>query len=326
MTNPFFSPPGLFRRGASVRLAALSAALLLALASLTGCSALGFIGAGGGGPSFAGGSASAAVSLSADGSLPAAGLTIYAQDVGNADSTLIQTGGQAMLIDAGNNKDGDDVVAFLRSHGVTRLDYVIATHPDADHIGGMDDVIEAFPVTTYIMSVMPEAITPTTKTYWEVLEALDNSDAEVAEAEPGRTYPLGEGTFTILGPAGEFDDANDMSVVCRLDFGNRRFLFTGDAEKAAENALMARDRDALRADYLKVGHHGSRTSTQDSFLSAVSPSVATISCGAGNSYGHPHDVTLKTLKKHGVAVYRTDLQGVITLTSDGNSLNVSTER
>lgn len=246
-------------------------------------------------------------------------------DVGNADSILVTNDGQSLLIDAGENNDGDKVISFLRSRNVNKLNYVIATHPDSDHIGGMDDVINAFPIDTYIMSVMPKAITPTTKTYTDVLKALDKKKITPTVAKPGNSYPLGGANLAILGPVGTFDTTNNMSVVCRITYGNRHFLFMGDAQKEAEDALLASGAD-LSADFIKVGHHGSRSSSQEKFLKAVNPRYAAITCGANNDYGHPHPETLATLKKLGITYYRCDLNGTITVTSDGNTIDVKTEK
>lgn len=252
-------------------------------------------------------------------------LEIDVIDVGNADSILVTNSGQSLLIDAGENNDGDKIISFLHSHNVNKLNYVVATHPDSDHIGGMDDVINAFPIDTYLMSVMPKAITPTTKTYQDVLKALDKNDITPTEAKPGESYALGGANLAILGPVGTFDTTNNMSVICRITYGSRHFLFMGDAEKEAENALLSSGAD-VSADFIKIGHHGSRSSSQEKFLEAVNPRYAAITCGAGNDYGHPHPETLATLKKLGIAYYRCDLNGTITVTSDGNTIDVSTEK
>jgi competence protein ComEC len=265
--------------------------------------------------------------LSSNQSLPAdyQHLTIHIIDVGNADAILIKNGDRSMLIDAGENGDGDDVVAFLRRQGVQTLDYAIATHPDADHIGGMDVVINEIPVSKFIMSIMPAGITPTTKTYIDLLKALDQNNLKITKAAPGESYMLGGSRFTILGPVAEFDSTNDMSVICRLEFGKQRFLFMGDAEKCAENSLLESNTD-LKADFIKLGHHGSDTSSQMAFLKAVNPRYAVICCGAGNRYGHPHVKTLALLKELNINYYRSDVNGNITVISDGSKITVKTEK
>lgn len=252
-------------------------------------------------------------------------LQVHVIDVGNADSILVTKDGQSLLIDAGENKNADTVIAYLRAQKVDRLDYVIATHADADHIGGMDDVVNTFPIGTFIMATMPEEATPTTKTYLKLLQALDAQGLSITEAEPGQTHSLGSALLTILGPAGTFTDTNEMSVVCRVDFGSTGFLFMGDAEQEAEAALLASGQN-LRADFLKAGHHGSSSSSSEALIAAARPRYAALTCGAGNSYGHPHAETLETLEKYNVTCYRSDLNGTIRAVSDGSAVTVTTEK
>lgn len=252
-------------------------------------------------------------------------LRIDVIDVGNADSILIRNGTSSMLIDAGTNPAGQDVVDYLHAQGVRRLDLVIATHGDVDHIGGMDNVIDAFEIDTFVMAFMPEGFEPTTKSYLSVLQALDKKDIAVTEAEPGAVYTLGDAAVTILGPVQDAEDRNNMSVVCRVDFGRRRFLFMGDAEKEEEASLLAAGAD-LAADVIKIGHHGSRTSSTADLLDAVNPRYALITCGADNSYNHPHQVTLDALAKRRIASYRSDLCGTIVVRCDGDAIAFETER
>lgn len=252
-------------------------------------------------------------------------LRIDVIDVGNADSILIRNGTRSMLIDAGTNPAGQDVVDYLHAQGVRRLDLVIATHGDVDHIGGMDNVIDAFEIDTFVMAFMPEGFEPTTKSYLSVLQALDKKDIAVTEAEPGAVYTLGDAAVTILGPVQDAEDRNNMSIVCRVDFGRRRFLFMGDAEKEEEASLLAAGAD-LAADVIKIGHHGSRTSSTADLLDAVNPRYALITCGADNSYNHPHQVTLDALAKRRIASYRSDLCGTIVVRCDGDAIAFETER
>ena len=257
--------------------------------------------------------------------LPAGTLQVHFIDVGNADSILLMCGGKTMLIDAGENNDGDRVVNYIHSQNVRKLDYVIATHPDSDHIGGMDTVVNEIPVGIFIMPIMPDESTPTTKTYLDLLEALDRKGIEITLPEPGMNFFLNEAKAEILGPVGTFDNNNNMSVICKVTNGVNRFLFMGDAESIAESALLGTNAD-IRADFLKIGHHGSNTSSKDALLDAVSPRYAVIMCGEGNSYGHPHADTVKRLKNHNTTVFRSDINGNIIVTSDGETLKIMTQR
>jgi beta-lactamase superfamily II metal-dependent hydrolase len=257
--------------------------------------------------------------------LPDSTLQVTVIDVGNADAILLQNKGQSMLIDAGERGDGDDVLAYLKKQNVSSLDHVIATHADSDHIGGMATVLNEMPVKEYIMAFMPKGHTPTTKTYMNVLLALDEKNIPVTEAKVGESFLLGDAKVEILGPVKDFDDNNNQSVVCKVTFGNKKFLFMGDAETEAETALVESGAD-LSADVLKVAHHGSETGTKATFLNRVNPRYALITCGEGNSYGHPHDGCLLRLRKVGAAIYRCDVNGTITLLCDGQTITVNTEK
>ncbi len=264
--------------------------------------------------------------LGAEDDTPAAGsLTVDMLDVGNADALVLQSDGKTLLIDAGENGDGGTVLAFLQEKGIERLDYVIATHADSDHIGGMRTVVEQMPIGRYIMAFMPQGSTPTTKTYLRLLQALDERNVPVADARDEKAFALGSATVELIGPAADFTDNNNQSVVCRVTCGKRRLLFMGDAEEKAEKALSENGVD-LKADVLKVGHHGSHTGTSAAFLQQVKPSFALISCGTGNSYGHPHSDTLERLHDCGAKIYRTDLNGTVHLVCDGNTFTITCEK
>ncbi len=252
-------------------------------------------------------------------------LGVHFVDVGQADCTLLQYGEHAALVDAGNNADGPAVVQYLEDAGVTKLDFVIGTHPHEDHIGGLDDVINHFDVEKVILPQVPDSIVPTTKTYEDVLEAVKNKGLSITKAQVGDTYSIGEASLEILGPAGTFDDLNNESVVSRVEFGRTSFLLTGDAEEPAEQAILETGAD-LTSTVLKVGHHGSRTSSSDAFLDAVSPSYGVILCGAGNDYGHPHEEAVNRLEQHGVKLYRTDVNGTVVFVSDGKNVTVKTQK
>ncbi|MDD3193012.1 MAG: ComEC/Rec2 family competence protein [Oscillospiraceae bacterium] len=245
-------------------------------------------------------------------------------DVGQGDSILIQTREQAVLIDAGERDQGPAVCDYLKAAGVQKLDLVIATHPHSDHIGGLADVLAQFSAEEILMPALPDDMVPTTSVFLRLLDAVETQNIPVTAAKPGLSYDLGSGVvLTVLAPVQDYKDLNNYSVVCRLDSGETSFLFTGDAEKAAEADLIAAGGD-LRADVLKAGHHGSSTSSSDAFLNAVSPKIVAISCGQNNDYGHPHKEVLASLSQRGIAVYRTDLQGAVTLTTDGTDITVQT--
>ena len=235
-------------------------------------------------------------------------MAVHFIDVGQGDSILAESGGHFLLIDAGENDQGDTVISYLEEAGVEALDYVIGTHPHSDHIGGLDDVIRAFDVETVILPPVEH----TTKTFEDVLDAIEEKDLSITLPVPGDSYELGDAAFTILAPQKDYgDDLNNWSVGLRLACGDGAFVACGDAEAQAEEDMAASGL-ALSADVLKIGHHGSSTSTSNAFLKAVSPAFAVISCGEGNSYGHPHKETLEKLEAAGIQVLRTDLLGDIT--------------
>ncbi len=252
-------------------------------------------------------------------------LEVHFIDVGNADCTLVRQGEHNMLIDAGEKGDSDRILDYLRAHGVKKLDMAVATHPHADHMGGMADILNAIPVDCFLMSFMPEEKTPTSAVYLNMLEELDVKSIPVDEAEPGATYQLGEATLQVLGPVEEASDPNAMSVVTRLTFGQHAFLFTGDATDNEEEDILA-TRYPVRADVLKVAHHGSDTSNSVDFLRAVAPTYGFIPCGLNNSYGHPMQSVLDDLTALNVRLYRADVHGHTVFTSDGTSLSVTTEK
>lgn len=242
-------------------------------------------------------------------------LTVHFIDVGQGDATLITCGGEAMLVDAGDNDQGTKLQYYLRKQGVEKLKYVIGTHPDADHIGGLDVILYKFDCETMIM---PEG-EKDTATYRDVIATMDEKGYKKILPKAGDTYALGDAEFVILSPAREYEDSNNNSVAFLLKHGENSFLFTGDAEAEAENDMLCADED-LDADVYKVGHHGSSTASKTAFLDVVTPKYAVISCKEGNSYGHPHAEVLNNLRAMGVLVYRTDEQGTIVVTSDGKEL------
>lgn len=251
-------------------------------------------------------------------------LEVHFIDVGQADSILVRSESANMLIDTGDLDDDctASIISYLEGFGITKLDYLVLTHPDADHIGGAPEIINGF---TVVNCIMPNA-EKSTKIFESTVNALEEKQVNVIEAVADYEFKVGEAQCRILAPINEYDDVNDMSAVIQLYFGEKSILFTGDAESESEADMIKRYTSAdLNADVLKVGHHGSSTSTSQAFLDLVNPEYAVISCGEGNSYGHPHDETIDLLEKNKITYYRTDVSGTIVLVTDGKTLTF-TER
>ena len=244
-------------------------------------------------------------------------LKVYFIDVGQADSILVISKDEAMLIDAGNNEDGTDVVNFIKEKGITKLNYVIGTHPHEDHIGGLDDVINAFDIENVYL---PD-ITTNTKTFEDVLDAIENKNLEITTPQIGDTFTLGESNCEVKSTIIDNSNLNLASLVIRLEFGETSFLFMGDAETDNEEQTTWEQTTVL-----KVGHHGSDTSSSLEFLEQVQPQISVIMVGKDNSYGHPNQETLEKLEEVGAQIYRTDENGTITITSDGTECHVETEK
>ncbi len=242
-------------------------------------------------------------------------------DVGQGDCSFIELpDGKCILIDAGESENASKIKKYIKNRGYDTLDYVIATHPHADHIGAMANVIKAFDVGKIYM---PRA-TATTKTYERLLEAIQDKGMKISTAKAGVSM-IEEGALCaeFVAPVkDEYDDLNNYSAVLKLTYGDVSFLFTGDAEKEAESQIKA----DIDADILKVGHHGSSTSSSASFLKKVSPEIAIISCGEDNEYGHPHKEIVSRLQKQGIEYYRTDVYGNVEITTDGETYEVITQK
>lgn len=246
-------------------------------------------------------------------------------DVGQGDSILITTPAEKrILIDAGDG--GVNVAKLLVERGVSGLDLVVGTHPHADHIGGMDDVLDTLPVKHYLDNGLPH----TTRTYSGVMERIESKEIAYKSGLLGMTFNLDDGAvLEILHPdavklTGTRSDLNSNSVVARLTHGENCFLFTGDAEEPAERALL--NGGLTPCDVLKVAHHGSNHSSSRAFLEVLKPEIAVISVGLGNRYGHPGEETLDRLTAVGAEVYRTDLMGTVTFVSDKKTIAVETGR
>ena len=245
-------------------------------------------------------------------------LTVDFIDVGQGDAILVRSPqGLAMLIDAGDNTEEDRMVQFLQDKGIKKLDYVIGTHPHADHIGGLDKVIRTFDIGQIYMPKKAH----TTKTFKDVLLAVKEKGYKIQTAKAGVTLDLGEGVeVQMVAPVRDtYEDMNDYSAVIRLSYGDTSFLFTGDAEKISEDQMLD-GKYPLQSTVLKVGHHGSITSTTDEFLKAVSPTFGVISSQKDNSYGHPHKEIIKKLEKENVTYYDTQDHGTVTAITDGETI------
>ena len=242
-------------------------------------------------------------------------LTVHFIDVGQADCALLECNGKFILIDGGNVADSSLVVSYLQRNGVEQLEAVICSHAHEDHVGGLPGVLAVYPTA----AVYAPTKTYSSKCFDDFLYYADQQRLSVTIPKPGDTISFGSATVTVLGPTKSYPDPNNTSLVLRVDFGDTRFLFTGDMEIDAENDLLDSGAD-VKADVLKVGHHGSNTSTGYRFLREVNPTWAIISVGKNNAYGHPHEEPMSRLHDAEVTVYRTDKIGTILAVSDGNSI------
>ena len=245
-------------------------------------------------------------------------LIVHYIDVGQADGMLLIAGDTTVLIDAGNLETSNQVVKYLQRCGIEELDLVVNTHPHMDHMGGINTVMNYFPTK----EVWCSHATYDSAAFQYFVSAAQRQNLTIKHPEPGTTYAADGLTIDVLGPiqdADKYNDLNDTSLVLMVQFGERKFLFTGDMEAYAENQLVQSDFD-LKADVLKVGHHGSYSSTSQAFLKEVSPQYGIISCGRDNEYGHPHNEPMTQLKLSQVELYRTDLMGDIVLVTDGQTI------
>lgn len=249
------------------------------------------------------------------------GLTVHYIDVGQADCALLECDGEYILIDGGNVEDSSLVVSYLQKQGIQELTAVICSHAHEDHVGGLPGVLAVFPT---------EAVYAPTRTYSsgcfdDFVYYTDQQGLSITIPDVGDTITFGGATAEVLGPVQQYADTNNTSIILMVTYGETRFLFTGDMETSAETDLLDSGTD-VKADVLKVGHHGSDTSTGYRFLYEVAPAYAVISVGEGNSYGHPHQVPLSRLEDAGCTIYRTDELGSIIAFSDGRDITFTWEQ
>lgn len=241
-------------------------------------------------------------------------LEIYFFDVGQADSIFLNNNGYTMLIDAGNNNDGENIVKFLKEKNINDIDVVVGTHPHEDHIGGLDDVISNFDIGKIYM---PDVIS-TSKTFNDVLNVVEEKEYNVSIPIVDEVFNLNDMKFKVIYTGNDENNLNNSSIVLRLDFGESSYLFTGDIEEKIEKELLNKDIDV---DVLKVAHHGSDYSNSEEFINKVTPKYAIISVGYKNKYNHPSNVILDRLENS--ALFRTDKDGTIKLECDGKNINIS---
>lgn len=253
-------------------------------------------------------------------------LVVNYLDVGQGDSEFIQLpDGKCILIDAGVSDSADKIAEKIRELGYEKIDYLVATHPHADHIGGMQKIVEDFEIGEIYM---PRASTDT-RTFERLLEAISAKGLSINTAKAGKVlYNADDLSIEFIAPTSStYKDLNNYSAAIRLQYGENVFLFMGDAEKTSENEILDNySRNMLDADVLKVGHHGSNTASTAAFISAVTPDYAVIEVGEGNSYHHPHEEAVNTLNAVGAQILRTDLNGDIAIVSDKTSITVYCEK
>ena len=235
-----------------------------------------------------------------------------------------------MLIDCGESSESDVVISYLQEQNVSKIDYLVGTHPHSDHMGGMSVIVDTFEIGTFIMPYLPDDDIPTTKYFERLLVSLDENGVEITNAEVGEKINLGDSVADIIAPvSSEYSNTNNYSIGIILEHGENSFIFTGDAEDDAEEEMINNYASNLRdIDVYKAGHHGSSTSSSDEFMAVIQPEYAVIMCGEGNSYGHPNDDAMERISEY-VAdenIYRTDLYGTVVAESDGSTINFTTEQ
>ena len=249
---------------------------------------------------------------------PVSELTVHFIDVGQADAAVLQCGDDTMMIDGGNVADSSLIVAYLKKLNIDNIDYMVCTHAHEDHVGGLSAPLSVMPVS----AVYAPSAEADSKAYQNFKRKAADQNTEIMHPENYESFPFGSARVEILACPDNADNLNNTSIILKVTHKNKSFLFTGDAEREEEQTLL--DRGLLKSDVLKVGHHGSDTSTSYPFLREVMPEYAVISVGKDNLYGHPTEAVLIRLRDADVQVYRTDLQGDIIMISDGDNITVTT--
>lgn len=251
------------------------------------------------------------------------GLSVHFIDVGQADCALLECDGEYMIIDGGNVEDGQLVVSYLKQMGVEKLDHVICSHAHEDHVGGLPAVLSVFPAEAVYSPVTEYS----SKVFGDFVDKTHAQGLELTVPAPGDRFTLGSATCTVLGPVQEYEETNDTSIILKVSYGENDFLFTGDMEVAAENDMLDYWGEGFdwQVEVLKVGHHGSDTSSGYRFIYETSPDYGVISVGEGNTYNHPNEETLSRLKDAGVVVLRTDHLGHVLAVADGREITFTWE-
>ncbi|MBO4339204.1 MAG: MBL fold metallo-hydrolase [Clostridia bacterium] len=252
-------------------------------------------------------------------------LSVHFIDVGQGDCTLVKTENECILIDCGNSIDGEEISEYLLSHNVKSIEYLVITHPHSDHYGGATRLLDFIKVKNILMPEIPEELYKDERDFLFLVNKINKMEIPFTAARAGDEYKIGDSIITVLPSLTDSENLNDVSAVLRLDYKETSFLFMGDSEETNEKNLL-NNKANLKCDVLKVGHHGSSKGTSKAFLKETEPLVAVISCGYDNEYGHPGEDVLYRLKKNGVSVLRTDLNGTVVVGSDGDKLYISFEK
>lgn len=253
--------------------------------------------------------------------MPESELAVYFLDVDQSDCSILMNSGKVLMIDTGTPDQVPKIREALQSLGITKIDYLIITHQHDDHMGGAAEIIENYEVANIIMPKLSKINMVTTRAYENLLNTIKEKQVHAIAAEPNLTFDFGNAECAVLAPLSQDENLNNMSAVTKVTFGSTSFLFQGDAEKKVESAILSNGTD-VSADVIKVGHHGSKTSSSKKYIEAVSPKIAVISCGMQNKYGHPHAATLETLNNIGADTYITYKYNSLCVKSDGSEITV----